>query len=280
VVHHNDPFGHRVGLVHVVRGQYDRHRVRGPHAQDMVPEVRAVLRVEAGGGLVEEQDRRGVDQPDRDVQPPPLAPGQARHLAGSQRCEVEGVEELVGAAAGGAPVEPEHGALRAQFVADPLVMARAVALADVADGAPHRCGRGDDVVAADLGPARRRRDQGGEHAHGRRLARAVGPEHGDELAGCDVEVEPLYGMRRAVAAGEVLGESPSAYRCHAENARSASGHFLSAKQRCESAPTMRMALAHRRDGWHPCLVTAPLPALLLVARRHVDLRRVSSALCR
>jgi hypothetical protein len=27
-------------------------------------------------------------------------------------------------------------------------------------------------------------------------------------------------------------------------------------------------------------VTAQLPALLLVARRHVDLRRVSSALCR
>ena len=140
VVDDHDPLGHRVGLVHVVRGQHDGHRVLGPHAQDVVPEVGAVLRVEAGGGLVEEQDRRRVHQPDRDVQPPPLPPGQARHLAVGQGREVERVEQFVGAPACGAPVEPEHGALRAQLVADALVVARAVALADVADAcaAPRR----------------------------------------------------------------------------------------------------------------------------------------------
>jgi hypothetical protein len=43
------------------------------------------------------------------------------------------------------------------------------------------------------------------------------------------------------------------------------------------------------DKWHPGLVTAPMPAplagaealgLRLVGRRHVDLSRVSSAICR
>ena len=94
--------------------------------------------------------RRGVHQPDRDVEAPPLAAGEARHLATSEGGEVERVEQFVGAAAGGVPVEAEHGALGAQLVAHALVVARAVALADVADRAPHRRGFGDDVVAADL----------------------------------------------------------------------------------------------------------------------------------
>jgi hypothetical protein len=275
VVDDDHPLGHRVGLVHVVRGEHDRHRVLCPHAQHVAPEVGAVLRVEAGGGLVEEEDLRGVHQPDRDVQPPPLATREARHLAARQGREIERVEQLVGAAAGGVAVEPEHGALRAQLVAHALVVARAVALADVADGAPHRRGLGDDVVPADLGPPRRGGDQRGEHAHGRRFARAVGPEHRDELACGDVEVEALHGVHGAVAAGEVLGESPGAD--HDDNARSHSGHFLSAMRLLP--PCGRRWLIDRTDGTLVC-VTAKLPALLLVARRHVDLRRVCSALCR
>jgi hypothetical protein len=44
-------------------------------------------------------------------------------------------------------------------------------------------------------------------------------------------------------------------------------------------PCGRHWLIDRTDGTLVC-VTAKLPALLLVARRHVDLRRVCSALCR
>lgn len=43
---------------------------------------------------------------------------------------------------------------------------------------------------------------------------------------------------------------------------------------------MRTDVAYRANTWHCGGVTVPLPALLLVARRHVDLHRVSSALCR
>lgn len=58
---------------------------------------------------------------------------------------------------------------------------------------------------------------------------------------------------------------------------------------CESAPSMRAPMAHRPDKWHPVQMPVPMPdpatgitalALRLVGRRHVDLHRVSSAICR
>ena len=219
-----------------------------------------------------------MHQPDRDVEPPPLAAGEARHLAVGQGGEVERVEQLVGAAAGGAPVEPEHRALGAQLVADALVVARAVALADVADRAPHRRGFGDDVVAADLGPGP---PSGAIRVVSMRrvvdLPAPLGPSTATSSPGAMSRSSAPHGVHGAVAAGEVLGESPGADRCHADNARSHSGHFLSAMKLLP--PCGRRWLMDRTDGTLVG-VTAKLPALLLVARRHVDLRRVSSALCR
>ncbi len=57
------------------------------------------------------------------------------------------------------------------------------------------------------GGARRRRDQGGEHAHRGRLAGAVGTEHGHQLAGGDIEIDApdrVHGL--GAAHHEVLGE--------------------------------------------------------------------------
>jgi len=130
-------------------------------------------------------------------------------------------------------------------------------------------------VGADLRRACGGRDQRGEHAHGCRPARAVGPEHRDELAGRDVEIEAPHCVHGGVAAGEILGQSPGAD--HDDHARSLSGHFLSAMNLLP--PCGRRWLTDRTDGTL-VTVTAKLPALMLVGRRHVDLRRVSSALCR
>ena len=99
-------------------------------------------------------------------------------------------------------------ALRVQLVDAALRVARAVALADVADVAAHGRGVRDDVDARDRRGARGRADQRGQHAHGRRLAGAVRAEHGDELAGGDVEVDPAHGVHGlGLAHHEVLGES-------------------------------------------------------------------------
>ncbi|GAB1513653.1 hypothetical protein JCM33774_56950 [Actinophytocola sp. KF-1] len=43
--------------------------------------------------------------------------------------------------------------------------------------------------------------------------------------------------------------------------------------------TMRMAVDHPVDAWHAEVMSA-VTELLLVARRHVDFVRVSSAMCR
>jgi hypothetical protein len=44
-------------------------------------------------------------------------------------------------------------------------------------------------------------------------------------------------------------------------------------------PTMRMPVDHPVDAWHAEVMSA-VTELLLVARRHVDLVRVTSAMCR
>ena len=57
VVHDREPVAELVGLLHVVRGEQDRLALVVQLAEDL-PQGDAALRVEAGGGLVEEQDRR------------------------------------------------------------------------------------------------------------------------------------------------------------------------------------------------------------------------------
>ena len=54
VVEHDDVVGQLVGLLEVLRGEDDGGAVAHQVAED-VPQVAAAARVEAGGGLVEEQ---------------------------------------------------------------------------------------------------------------------------------------------------------------------------------------------------------------------------------
>ena len=99
--------------------------VLGAHAQDVLPQVRPVLRVETGRGLVEEQQRRRVHQSHRHVEPAPLAAGQARDLALGQLGEVERLQQLVRrGAARPAPVEAVDDALGAQLVRGALGVRR------------------------------------------------------------------------------------------------------------------------------------------------------------
>ena len=97
VVDHDHPPGERVGLLEVVGGQHDRGALLLVQPPDLLLEVDPVLRVEAGRRLVEEQQPRGVHQPDRDVEPAPLAAGQGRHRAAGVLGQVERVEQLLGA---------------------------------------------------------------------------------------------------------------------------------------------------------------------------------------
>ena len=86
--------GEAVGLLEVL----GRQQHRGPSANELLdhtPEVTPALRVEAGGGLVEEQHRRPVHEGGREVEPAAHA---ARVGAGGPVGgvgEVELLEQLV-----------------------------------------------------------------------------------------------------------------------------------------------------------------------------------------
>src|SRR5690606_30336551 len=100
VVHHHDAFCEAVGLVQVMSGDKDCGAVRAPQLENVLPQVLAALRVEAGGRLVEKEQLGGVQQAECDVEPALLSTAQAEHSALCQRGEVERLEQFAGAFAG------------------------------------------------------------------------------------------------------------------------------------------------------------------------------------
>ena len=90
-----DPVGELVGLVEVLRGQQDRAAVADELA-DGVPHLTAGARVEAGGRLVEEDQRRPGDQAGGQVEPATHAAGEGGDRLGGRLLEVELLEQLRG----------------------------------------------------------------------------------------------------------------------------------------------------------------------------------------
>ena len=69
VVDDPDPVGEGVGLLQVLGGEEDGDPVLGGQSRDLLPEGGAALDVEAGRGLVEEEDAGPVGEREREVEP-------------------------------------------------------------------------------------------------------------------------------------------------------------------------------------------------------------------
>src|SRR6266545_896196 len=69
VVDDPHPIGERVGLLQVLGREEDRHPLVPGEALHLRPEGQTALDVETGGGLVEEEDARLVDEREREVEP-------------------------------------------------------------------------------------------------------------------------------------------------------------------------------------------------------------------
>ena len=78
-------------------------------------------------------------------------------------------------------------------------------LAGQAHAAAHRVGLAQHVVAVDPGGAARGPGQGGHHAHGRRLAGAVGAQESENGASRDREAHTLHCDRVAEVLDQVVG---------------------------------------------------------------------------
>ncbi len=204
------PVGELVGLLQVLRCQEDRRAVVVQRLH-LLPDRLAADRVEAGGGLVQEEDPRLVDERGSEVEP-------ALHAARV------GADPAVRGVVESDPGEQSFGALLAlgarqsvkrRLEADQLTpghqgIERRFLERD-ADRLADLAGLGDDVVAGDLrgaaGGAKKRR----EHPDRGRLAGAVRAQEGVDLAFGDVEVDAADGL---YAASELPFQPPNLDRNH------------------------------------------------------------------
>ena len=177
VVDDHDVVGEAVGLLEVLGGQQDRRALGRRGVSSTVPQLVAGARVEAGGGLVEEQDLGPGDQRGGQVEPPAHAARVVLGDAGRRRRSARTAR----AARRRAPCA----ARRPRWCSSPIItrFSRPVSspstvaswAARPMRGAP-RSGRVATSKPATRGRARVGLGQRGEDAHRGGLAGAVGPE--------------------------------------------------------------------------------------------------------
>lgn len=205
VDHHHSP-GPEVRLLQVVGGEDDRGAELLVQPQHVLPDPGTAVRVEPGGGLVEEEHFRLVDQGHGDVQAAALATREGADRPLGQALQFERGHQVLRPGSGLRTGETVGAALGGQFVDDPEVAAGAVALAEVADAVTDAARVGQHVVAGDDGGARGRREESGQHPQTGGLPGAVGTEEGDHGAGFDIEVEAAHGFDGLSFDTEAAGE--------------------------------------------------------------------------
>ena len=197
---HGHPVGQRLHLVHVVRRQ--QHGGAGARqAADQLPRVATAGRVEAGGGLVEEEQLGVADDAEPDIEASLLAarqpldalvrllgqPDQLDHLVDRPRVRVV------------AGVARQHLAHRVVRLDGELLEHHADLCAQPALGGV--VGRVDAERLDAPGAARA---EALEDLDRRRLAGAVGAEQREHLALLHLEADVVHGHGVAVGLGQVL----------------------------------------------------------------------------
>ena len=186
-----DPVGELVGLLQVLGGEEDGGALV-VQLRDLLPDRLAADRVEAGGRLVEEEDRGLVNQRRGEVEAAAHAARVGADAPVGGLRQPDAVEQRVAELA--APARG-HGVQRRlqvdQLAAGHQGVERGLLERDP-DLAPHGARVRGDVVPRDDGPAARGRQQRGQHPHRGRLAGAVGAEEAVDLAVGDLEVDPVH----------------------------------------------------------------------------------------
>ena len=195
VVDDPDPVGEQICLLEVLGREEDRDAVFPGEPGDLVPERAAALRVEPGGGLVEEEDPRAVDEREGQVEAALHAARVAADLPVGRLRQADALEQRVGALPAVGPGEPLQRRLQAQVVSSREERVERRLLERGADHRAHLGALVHDVVARYPGRPRGRRQQRREHEHRRRLAGAVRPEEPVDLARLDAYVDAVDGSR-------------------------------------------------------------------------------------
>jgi hypothetical protein len=121
-----------------VRRQQDRERLTTRERFQLLPHGDSRLRIEPRGRLVEEQHVRGVDEPERDVEPPLHAARVALDDTVGRVRDADQLEQFVDTAAERGAAEALHAALQREVLPAGAVRVDAGLLRDVADRPTHR----------------------------------------------------------------------------------------------------------------------------------------------
>ena len=189
-----------LGFVHVMgRDQHGEAARREP--VDLVPELAPGLRVDASGRLVEKEEPRLVHDAggEREALLPAARQLPSELMAARGEAEIgEGLRDRLPAR-----LEIVEAGDEEEILLDRQVLVEREPLRHVADLLLDAAALADDVIAEHGSLARVRSEKPADHADGRRLARAVGPEEADDLAGRDLERDVIDGDRLAEAFGQV-----------------------------------------------------------------------------
>ena len=229
VVEEGDPVSQPVGLLEVLGGEEDRH-AGGDQAANDLPHGAARARIEASGGLVQENDTRVADKRHRQIQLAlhPAGVG-ARRLSGSVD-QVEPVQQVGSLAATLGPVQViEVGHEQEVLLAGEQVV-HGGELARDADDLAHRVGLANDVMAEDPhGPAVGL-DQRGEDLDGCGLAGAIRTEQREDRAFRDVQVDAVEDPEVTIGLAQPDDiDRRSSVGCHAHTMNKRADGSLSAR---------------------------------------------------
>ena len=178
VVDDHDLVRELVGLVQVLRGQQQRGPV-GRQRPDDVPHPQPRPRVQAGGGLVEEQHLRPADQAGGQVQAPLHAAGVSLGRPVGRVAQAELLEQLGGPAPGLGPAQVIQPPDDLQVLLAGELLLDGGRLAGQPDRPADRGRVAHHVIALDQRPPSVGKQQRGQDPHRRGLPRPVRTEHAE-----------------------------------------------------------------------------------------------------
>ena len=215
-VHDHQPVAQLLGLVHVVRGQDQRHALLLEPEQP-VPHHVPGLRIQAGRRLVQEQDLGLVDQRPGDGEAALHAARQRLDLVIGPLGQLHEVQQPRRALGDDGPRQAEVPAVDQEVLPDGQLHVQGVLLRHDAEPGPDRRAVGHRVHAQDrqLAPARRR--DAADHPHGRGLAGAVRAEEAERLTPPELEIDPVHGGEITEPLGQVVSANKDLRFRHARD---------------------------------------------------------------
>jgi hypothetical protein len=199
---------------------------RSSLSRHLLPHPGPADRVEAGGGLVEEEHLRVVHQGGGEVEPAPHATRVGADVAVDRVADVDEGDEVVDAGVDLGLAEAVEAALEPQQLPTALLGVEGCLLEGDTDPEPHLLGMGGDVVTGDDRAAGSRLQQRAEHADGRRLAGAVRPQEAVDLPFVDLQVEAVDGIAVTERSHQSVGGDGGHVSPHAVIIRDQPGHLV------------------------------------------------------